>query len=154
MRIGKFFSNCAKNKKIHGSGYRNRYATAFTPHNRNRDTATVTATATAFQNLAPYRDHQGVLLAVSSKETITWEIAPSSQDKLRLSQDSHSGGALNPHQVLIRQLEIQSPNQLCFAQEIGPRERGIEHVTLGLKLQVLTTIPPTLGLNFMYPLIH
>ena len=51
MRIGKFFSNCAKNKKIHGSGYRNRYTTAFTPRNRNRVTATVTVTATAFQNL-------------------------------------------------------------------------------------------------------
>ena len=52
MRIGKFFSNCAKNKKIHGSGYRNRYATAFTPHNCNHATATITAAATAFQNLA------------------------------------------------------------------------------------------------------
>ena len=50
MCIGKFFSNCAKNKKIHGSGYRNRYTTAFTP--RNRTTATVTTTATIFQNLA------------------------------------------------------------------------------------------------------
>ncbi|CAL5370606.1 unnamed protein product [Camellia sinensis] len=27
-------------------------------------------------------------------------------------------GALNPHQVLTRQLEVQPPNQLCFAQEI------------------------------------
>ena len=52
MRIGKFFSNCAQNKKIHSSGYRNRYTTAFTPRNRNRVTATVTATATAIQNLA------------------------------------------------------------------------------------------------------
>ncbi|KAF5931616.1 hypothetical protein HYC85_027787 [Camellia sinensis] len=51
MRIGKFFSNCAKNKKIHDFDYRNRYATAFTPHNRNCATATVMATATAFQNL-------------------------------------------------------------------------------------------------------
>ncbi|KAL7208890.1 hypothetical protein ACSBR1_030594 [Camellia fascicularis] len=31
------------------------------------------------------RDHQGVLLAVSSEETITWERVPTSQDKLRLS---------------------------------------------------------------------
>ena len=52
VRIGKFFSNCAKNKKIHGSGYCNRYTTAFTPHNRNGVTATITATATAFSNLA------------------------------------------------------------------------------------------------------
>ncbi|CAL5357792.1 unnamed protein product [Camellia sinensis] len=76
------------------------------------------------QGSAPCRDHKGVLLAVPSEETITWELAPTSQDKLCLSQDSHSGGALNSHQVLIRQLEIQPPNQLCFAQEIGPRERG------------------------------
>ncbi|CAL5332987.1 unnamed protein product [Camellia sinensis] len=65
------------------------------------------------------RDHQYVMLAVPSEETITWELAPTSQDKLRLSQDSHNGGALNPHQVLVRQLEIQPPNQLCYAQEIG-----------------------------------
>ena len=52
MRIGKFFANCAKNKKIHSSDTRNRYAAAVTPRNRNSATATVTATATAFQNLA------------------------------------------------------------------------------------------------------
>ncbi|KAL7170799.1 hypothetical protein ACSBR2_035636 [Camellia fascicularis] len=60
----------------------------------------------------PYRDHQGVLLAVPSEETLTWELVPTSQGKLRLSQDLHSGRALNPHQVLIRQLEVQPPNQL------------------------------------------
>ena len=55
MRIGKFFSNCAKNKKIHGSGYRNCYATGFTPRNcyatgftpRNHNRTT----ATTFWNL-------------------------------------------------------------------------------------------------------
>ena len=47
-----FFQIVRKIKKIHDSGYRNRYAMAFTPRNCNRATATVTATATAFQNLA------------------------------------------------------------------------------------------------------
>ncbi|CAL5372314.1 unnamed protein product [Camellia sinensis] len=69
---------------------------------------------------APFcRDHQGVLLAVPSEETITWELVPTSQDKLRLSQNLHSGEALNLPQVLVRQPELQPSNQLCYAQEIG-----------------------------------
>ena len=50
MRIGKFFANCAKNKKIHSAGNRNRYTAAFTSRNRNR--VSITTIAIAFQNLA------------------------------------------------------------------------------------------------------